>query len=213
MKLLIVEGTFDKSFFEALLSALKIKDVEVKTPGCNGKGNAIKLFTTSLKMAKSGDVERLALIIDSDFSDISSQGFRKTLNDVIDKVTVEGFTVKTSAAAYQNGILLEDKAYSAVAALWIMPDNKTDGYIEYLLFEALNAVKPDMATEAADIVEKIRNKEYPHHHEMKANLAVAMAMLDNPGRNISRLISKNILDYRNNPSLKKLTSFLSSFFK
>ncbi|MDR0719292.1 MAG: hypothetical protein LBF78_06615, partial [Treponema sp.] len=89
-KHLIVEGVFDKLFFDALLSALTINDVDVKTPNkngiaYNGKGNAVDLFASSLLNIHSGSIERLALVVDSDFSDISLQGFRNTLNRIIEK--------------------------------------------------------------------------------------------------------------------------------
>jgi hypothetical protein len=217
-KHLIVEGIFDKLFFDILLSSLTINDVDVKTPNkngiaYNGKGNAIDLFASSLLNIYSGSVERLALIIDSDFSDISSQGFRNTLNVIIDKARSKGFDIKTLPTNYKNGILLKSDSCGFDVALWIMPNNKSDGYIEYLLFDALNEVKSNITSEATSIIAKTKVKEYPSHHEMKARLAIAMAMLENPGRNISHLIDKNILDYKNNPSLKNIITFLSTYFK
>ena len=217
-KQLIVEGVFDKLFFDALLQALGINNVDVITPqkngiAYNGKGNAIDLFTTILLNVQSGSIEKLALIIDSDFSEISSQGFRNTLNILIEKIRHRGFDIKTQPANYRDGILFKNDSCELDVALWIMPDNKMDGYLEYLLFDALNAVKPNITSEATDIISRIKTKEYPAHHEMKAKLAIAMAMLENPGRNISHLIGKNILDYRNNKSLKTFTTFLCGYFE
>jgi hypothetical protein len=217
-KLLIVEGHFDKLFFDALLPALNIHDVDVKTPNkngvaYNGKGNAINLFAASLLNIRSGSIEKLALIIDSDFSTISSQGFRNTLNAVIERTSAKKFEIKTSPTSYQSGILFKNDSSGIDAALWIMPNNKEDGYIEYFLFDALSNVKSDITSEAANIIAKMKAKEYPVHHETKAKLAVAMAMLENPGRNISHLIEKDILDCKNNPFLKRFTTFLSTYFK
>jgi hypothetical protein len=217
-KYLIVEGVYDKLFLDALLSALGIKDVDIKTPqnngiAYNGKFNAIDLFVTMLLSIPSGSIERLALIIDSDFSEISSQGFRNTLDTVIKKTRTKGFDIKTQATDYHNGILFKNDAYKLDVALWIMPDNKIDGYFEYLLFNALSAVKTNITTEATEIISRIKTKEYPAHHEMKAKLAIAMAMLENPGRNISHLIDKNILDCGNNQYLKTFTTFLYGYFK
>jgi hypothetical protein len=216
-KQLIVEGVFDKLFFDALLSGLAIKDVDVKTPhrsgiAYNGKGNAIDLFVSSLLNILSGNIEKLALVIDADFADISSQGFRNTLDAVVKKTCCKGFDIKTMPTNYQNGIFLKNDACGLDAALWIMPNNNFDGYLEFLIFKALDMVKPNITFEAASIIAKIKTKEYPAHHEMKAKLAVAMAMLENPGRNISHLIEKNILDYRNNQYLKAFINFLCNYF-
>ena len=217
-KYLIVEGVYDKIFFEALLLALGVNDVEIKTPinnglSYNGKGNAINLFVSSLLSIRSGSIKKLALIVDSDFSKISSQGFRNTLDAVIAKTRAKGFDIKTQPVNYKDGILLKNDSCELDAALWIMPDNKMDGYIEYLLFDALSLVKTDITSEATSIIEKSKTKEYPAHHEMKAKLAIAMAMLENPGRNISHLINKNILNYKDNKLLNYFTNFLFDYFK
>jgi hypothetical protein len=217
VKNLVVEGVFDKLFFDALFAGLGINDVEVKTPrndglSYNGKGNAIDLFASSLLNVHSGSIKKLALIIDSDFSELSSEGFHNTLSKVIEKTRNKKFEIKTQPANYKNGILLRNDSCGLDVALWIMPDNKKDGYLEYLLFNALKTVKTDITNEATNIIEKIKTKEYPAHHEMKAMLAVAMAMLENPGRNISHLINKDILDYKNNPYLRTFITFLCDYF-
>ncbi|MDR0965413.1 MAG: hypothetical protein LBM75_02715 [Myxococcales bacterium] len=93
-----------------------------------------------------------------------------------------------------------------------MPNNKSDGYLENLLFDALKLEKPELASESEDIVLKFKNKAYPPHHETKAKLAIAMAMLENPGRNISHLIEKDILNHNTNDILGNFISFLKSYF-
>jgi len=217
-KYLIVEGVYDKLFFDALLPAIDINDVDVKIPNkngiaYNGKGNAIDLFESMLLNIQSGNTEKLALVIDSDFTKISSQGFRNTLDKLIEKTNKKGYDIKTQPVDYHKGILFKKDACEFDVALWIMPDNKMDGYLEYLLFNALNMTKTNITSEATNIISKIKNKEYPAHHEMKAKLAIAMAMLENPGRNISHLINKNILDYKNNHYLKAFITFLCDYFR
>jgi len=217
-KYLTVEGIYDKTFYDSLLPKLGINDVEVIIPNnsgiaYNGKGNAIDLFASSLLSLCSGSINKLALIIDSDFSEISSEGFNNTLKAVIKKTYGKGFDLKTTPANYNNGIKLKNDSCEQNAALWIMPDNKSDGYLEYLLFNALNLVKNSITSEVKNIIGKIKTKEYPVHHEMKAMLAIAMAMFENPGRNISHLIDKDILDYKNNESLRIFITFLCDYFR
>lgn len=216
-KYLVVEGIFDKAFYDALLPAIGIRNVDVKTPNdsgiaYNGKGNAIDLFATILLSLQSDSAAKLAIIVDADFTDIHSQGFRSTLNNLLEKSKSKGFNLKTKPGNYQNGILLKSDKCKNDAAVWIMPDNKKDGYLEYLLFDALDAVKNDITSEAISIISKMKHSEYPAHHEMKAKLAVAMAMLENPGRNISHLIGKNIIKYDDNQYLKNLKTFLCNYF-
>jgi hypothetical protein len=217
-KKLIVEGYFDKLFLDILLQSMKLKDVEVKTPQKNGimhggKGNAISVFVSALKLLNDGSIEKLALIVDADFSNISSQGFRKTFDEISVKVNSEGFDIKTASSKFKNGIYYKKESIGVDVAVWIMPNNGLDGYLEYLLFDAFKVTKPQIVSEAEKIIDRLQNKEYPPHHEMKAKLAISMAMLENPGRNISHLVEKNILNYSHNPVLQDFVDFLKNYFQ
>jgi hypothetical protein len=217
-KQLIVEGYFDKMFMDSLLKSSGIKDVDVKMPQAigtqyGGKGNAINVFASALNLLNDGSLEKIALVIDADFVDISSQGFRNTLQTIKDKTSVKGFNIKTQPVNYRNGIYFKKDSLDVDVAIWIMPDNHLDGYIEYLLFEALKTTKTSIICEMEGIISGMKNKEYPKHHEMKAKLAIAMAMLENPGRNITHLVEKDILNHNHNPVLKNFINFLEYYFK
>jgi hypothetical protein len=217
-KQIFVEGYFDKLFLESLLHSLNLKDIEVKMPqmtgvSYGGKGNAISVFSSALNLLNDGSIENLALIVDADFTAISSQGFSNTLQAIKDKVEIKGFRLTKSSKNYETGLFFRNDSLKVDIAVWIMPNNGFDGYLEYLLFNALKITKSLIAADAIKISSALRNKEYPEHHEMKAELAIAMAMLENPGRNISHLIEKDILNYNNNPVLKNFTDFLKQFYK
>jgi hypothetical protein len=217
-KQLIVEGYFDKLFFGALLRSMGVDDVDVKMPqsagaSYGGKGNAISVFYSALGLLNDGSIENLALIVDADFVEISSQGFRNTLKEINKQLDIKDFKLKTMAAKYKNGLIYRKDSLGIDVAVWIMPDNSSDGYLEYMLFNALHEKRSLIATEATTIVSGLKNKEYAPHHERKAKLAVAMAMLENPGRNISHLIESDILDHNNNSILKDFIEFLKQFYK
>ncbi|MDR1231963.1 MAG: hypothetical protein LBK61_11270 [Spirochaetaceae bacterium] len=217
-KRLIVEGYFDKLFQDALLRSLGMSDIEVTIPQTSGspyggKGNAINLFASATHLLYDGSLEKLALIVDADFENISSQGFGKTLENIEEKVNAKGFEKQTKPVNYKTGIYFTKESPKVKIAAWIMPNNSINGYLEYLLFEALKMTKSSITNETENIVSKIQNKEYPPHHEMKAKLAVAMAMMENPGRNISHLMEKDMLDCNNNIKLRDFIEFLSEYFE
>ncbi|MDR0965414.1 MAG: hypothetical protein LBM75_02720 [Myxococcales bacterium] len=128
--LLIVEGKFDKEFLENLLKRIGIS-VEIVTPqtssgaGYGGKGNAITLFISSLKRLEQGSLEKLALVIDADFSNIHTQGFQNTLKSLLDpkngKLKETGFDIRTKSNEYQSGLFFRNESLECDIALWIMP--------------------------------------------------------------------------------------------
>ena len=214
---LIVEGYFDKLFYSSLLPKIGRKDINITTPnrngtGYNGKHNAIDLCCKLIDQMLDGSIDKIGLIIDSDFNDISSQGFVNSLDYIKAKLSDKGFDIKTKPVKYNDGLHFYHSGLNKDIALWLMPDNKNDGYLEYLLFEALTETKSDLTAEAIQIISSLKNKEYPSHHECKAKLAIAMSMLDNPGRNITHLIEKDIVNLHANKKMDKLLNFLTTYF-
>ncbi|GHU58111.1 hypothetical protein FACS189444_1290 [Spirochaetia bacterium] len=135
------------------------------------------------------------------------------LADIKDKIGKKGFNLTTSPTNYKAGLFFRNSSLDVDIAVWIMPNNGLNGYLEYLLFDALKTTKSAICIDAEKIISTLKNSEYPKHHEMKAKLAVAMAILENPGRNISHLIEKDILDGKHNQVLKEFTNFLQQFYK
>jgi hypothetical protein len=59
---------------------LKIKDIKIISPQSfgfpyNGKGNAINLLKDLIKQFYDGRAEKIGIILDADFNNISKQGF------------------------------------------------------------------------------------------------------------------------------------------
>jgi len=93
-----------------------------------------------------------------------------------------------------------------------MPDNKNEGYLEYLLVEAIDSANKQSREEAGKICNELKNYTFPEHHRQKSLLAIFMAMQENPGRNITHLIEKNYIDFKNE-KMKKLISFITDYYK
>lgn len=216
-KYLIVEGKYDQNFFEKLLDFKKMKGVSIKCPrdlkgSYNGKGNCIDLLTGLVPSFHDGSMSKLGLIVDADFEKISSQGFGNTLKSISEKLKNFGYNIYTKPCNYSNGIIFSNSSGLPDIAIWIMPNNKNEGYIEYFLKDLIDDKLSDMIADAEKICSKMAHKKFSDHHLVKSEIAVFMAMQDNPGRNISHMIEKSLLDF-DKPQLKVFYSFLNKYFK
>lgn len=152
-KYLIVEGYYDFLFYTSLFDKLKIKDIKIIPPQSfgflyNGKGNAINLLKDLVRQLYDGRVEKIGIIVDADFKDISRQGFHNTLYDIKEKVKEDGYEPFTKPGDYHNGIILKSSKGLPDIAVWIMPDNKNEGYLEYLLLDGIDSANKQCLKEA-----------------------------------------------------------------
>jgi hypothetical protein len=226
-KLLVVEGYFDKLFFDALLQRLGIDDIdisectestipqtgEIKTYG--GKNKAIERFITALgRLQRTSGLQRLALIVDADFSDFPNlphEGYASVVQRIENQLKDKDYN--RSSTNHSKEIYFENSLSNRQVALWVMPNNQDDGYLEYLLFNALKEAEQELSLEAKKIADEIKNKRYSPQDQQKAMLAIAMAMLKDPGRDSSYLVKKGILNLNQNTVLKDLINFLQNYFK
>ncbi|MDM8523712.1 hypothetical protein QUF80_10100 [Desulfococcaceae bacterium HSG8] len=216
-KYLIVEGYYDFLFYTSLFNKLKIKDIKIIPPQSlgfryNGKGNTITLLKDLIKQFYDGSVEKIGIIVDADFKDISKQGFHNTLHDIKGKVEKYGYEPFTKPNDYHNGIILKSSKGLPDIAVWIMPDDKNEGYLEYLLLDVIDSSNKRSTEEAGKICNDLKNYSFPEHHRQKSFLAIFMAMQENPGRNITHLIEKDYIDFQNG-KMEKLINFIIDYYK
>ncbi len=214
---LVVEGTFDYNFFELLLNKCSIKNIKIIHPKSfggyyGGKGNAINILPNLIKQLQDKTADKIALIVDSDFISISRQGFHNTLDDVKEKIEPEGYELLTQSCNFNKGLIFKNTSDLPNIAVWIMPNNSSDGYLETLLFNSIKENEGDYLEEANRLYRSVNIKKYPHHHEYKAKLAFYMAIQDNPGRNISHIITNDFIDF-DYDQMKKFIDWLTNYFQ
>jgi len=215
-KYLIVEGYYDFLFYTSLFNKLNIKGIKIIPPQSfgfqyNGKGNSMGLLNDLVKQFYDGRVEKIGIIVDADFNTISKQGFHNTLRAIHEKVAEYGYEPFTKPNEFYNGIILRSSKGLPDIAVWIMPNNKNEGYLEYLLTEIINSDYKSSIEEAEDICGKLKNYTFPAHHRQKSFLAIFMAMQENPGRNITHLIEKDYIDFKNE-KIEKLINFITNYY-
>lgn len=214
---LVVEGTFDYNFFELLLKKCSIKNITIVHPKSlggyyGGKGNAINILPDLIKQLDDETADKLALIVDSDFISISKQGFHNTLDEVKEKIAPNGYELLTQSCNFNKGLIFKSSSDLPDIAVWIMPNNSLDGYLETLLFKSLKENEGEYLEEANRLYRSVRIKKYPNHHESKAKLALYMAIQDNPGRNISHIIINDFIDF-DSDQMKKFIDWLTNYFQ
>lgn len=153
VRYLVVEGVFDCNFFTSLLGKYSINGIKIAHPQhfgakYNGKGNAIDLFLDLIKQFPDGRSDKIALIVDSDFILISKQGFRNTLDFIKQKIESEGYELFTPSCNYNKGLIFKNTKGLPDIAVWIMPNNSSDGYLETLLLDSLKEEDDEYFTES-----------------------------------------------------------------
>ena len=214
---LVVEGTFDCNFFNLLLNKYSIRDVKIYPPkyfgaGYNGKGNAINVLPDLIKQFQDGRSDKIALIVDSDFISISKQGFNNTLGLIKQKIEPEGYELFTQSCNYNKGLIFKNTKGLPDIAVWIMPNNSSEGYLETLLLDSLKEREEQYFTETKRLYRSIKKRKFPDHHKCKAKLAFHMAIQENPGRNISHIITNDIIDF-DSGQIKMFIDWLKSYFQ
>lgn len=215
-KYLIVEGLYDKIFYKALFEKINLKKINVKSPQdfsipYDGKGNCINLLSDLVPQFNDGTIEKIALIVDSDFNEISAQGFSNTLRNIDQKLSSLGYNKSTQSCNHKDGIIYSNPRGLPPIAVWIMPDNQNEGYLEYFLKKAIHQDNIQILEESIEICNKMKTRKFSDHHLVKSQLAVFMAMQDNPGRNINHMLERSLIDL-DSTDMKKLCKFLKDYY-
>ena len=142
-RLLLVEGSNDKRFFEQFCQSIQL-DVEVRVApprevggDFNSKQGAIRHLSTLYKRLRTGDLARLALVLDADQT-LAGGGFVQTVAQVAAVLAPLGFdanpvSLATGGLVFQHGDGLAD------FGLWVMPDNGNDGILEDWISQTIAA--------------------------------------------------------------------------
>jgi hypothetical protein len=125
-KLLIVEGTHEVAFFEALMRARGIPSDPIQVLSLGGKTNLFRNIETLKLDAKFADVVTLAIVRDADISDHQhpATAAQRALQAVQGCLRNAGMAVPNTHAALASG--------RPSTAIFVMPDGRSDGSLESL---------------------------------------------------------------------------------
>lgn len=212
---LLVEGEADRGFFEALLREVQLKNVWVGPPSDfdasgNGKGNAIRLIPAMIDLfEQEGQLERLALVMDADYSDISGGGYKAT-RDKLDEIFGNKNYKRSAPGKNYNGLLYVRKEYPSVP-VWIMPNNRDDGYLEKLISSSVVSSDASLFNAAVRAVNSIHAPKFPPYHKAKAEVATCLAWQETPGEPLRSAVGNKLLNLNTSP-LANLCDWLKMAF-
>lgn len=218
MRLLLVEGESDKSFFEELCRSLELRaSVRVAPPrevqgAHNSKEGVLKLLPVLLKQLQDGLMERIAVVVDADFEHDSGLGYRRTLERFEAIVGPFGFSL-AKRPPQQKGIVFTNSDGLADLGLWVMPDNRRDGCLEDFLQGCVCQDELSLFERAQAAVRSLpQPRKFKDPQVTKAELATWLAWQRSPGRGLYYAMQEGLMDVAGQP-FTGLTDWLRLIFR
>lgn len=157
-RVLLVEGTTDKYFFEVLLQQNGLNRVEVFPPKDSGaRGDGVNnLLATAipkhLQEIERGAIERLGIVADAD------NNFQQRYQDIVDQLQIFGFTPTNNTQNNKGFIFQRDDAPTLRIGVWIMPDCANTGALEKLLLDTIeDSERLALLQQAQANIEQVKN--------------------------------------------------------
>lgn len=227
-KILLVEGNNDRAFFKAFCKTLGLTDVEIpeitivtpKDRGSqrNGWTNLVDHLPTEIKRLRSGDIDKLAIVIDADFSPDNNGGVTSRRNLIAHKINdflqyqKYGLYEIAEQPNYQKGDIFKHSNGLPDIGLWIMPDHQNDGMIENLI-EQMISTNTEQQSLLAHVDLSINNlpaKLFSDIHLSKARIYTWRAWQKEPGIRLPDALSENLLTLE---AAANFSNWLISVFK
>lgn len=196
--LILVEGENDKVLFSRICAKYKINTrIKVGTPldltgnvvgAFNSKQGVINALDTILKMLEdeSALIQKLAIIVDSDYNDSNKGGVRNTLEQIKIISNDHGYSKIHKFNKDNNGIIIphNDENMNPLY-IWVMPNNKDDGTVEDWIKSKILPSENELFSHACSIVSQLKNKKFTDNSVVKAEIATWLAWQNQPGRTVS----------------------------
>lgn len=199
-RLLLVEGSNDRSFFEQFCQSIQLDvDVRVAPPRevggtHNSKQGAINHLATLYKRLRTGDLSHLAVVLDADQS-AAGGGFSQTVSQVAAVLAPLGFDAGPLALA-EGGLVFQHNDGLANLGLWVMPDNANDGILEDWIARTITDEGEHRALfeHAVQVVADLPVRKFNPPKLKKAEVASWLAWQDRPGEGLFYPVKAGLLD-------------------
>lgn len=210
--LIIVEGANDKALFSRICAKYKINTkIQVGTPSdlignmtgtFNSKQGVINALDTILRMLEdeSSAIQKLAIIVDSDYDDRNKGGVRNTLEQIKSISNKHGYSKTHKFNNDNKGIIIpHDDACMNPLYIWIMPNNKDEGTVEDWIKSKILPSEEKLFSHACDIVSHLKIKKFTQNSVVKAEIATWLAWQNQPGRTVSYTLKEDqeLIDVKN----------------
>lgn len=212
---LIVEGEADREFFSALCRELGVRDIWIGPPrelgqGGNGKHNAFQALKDALTDIETGHVTHLGIVVDADFTATGTKnGLAAARNEIDTIASSYGYSLAKSDST--KGLFYSHSKGLPQIGAWIMPDNKSDGYLEQFCLESAAPSEAALVASAKQAVTRLTNQKFPPHKKVKAEVSTWLAWQTEPGQGLNSLIGGKLID-TTRASYQNLSTWLTTVF-
>lgn len=202
--ILLVEGKSDEVFFGALYKTLGLSaKVQVAPPlevggSSNNKEGALNHLPVLLNQLPDGQLERLGVIVDADYSAAGGLGYQRTVDRVSEIVLKSGFS-RPKPIGKSGGLAFSSADGFHDFGLWVMPDNHNDGMLEDWIKSSIVQSESPLLTQAQQAVGALKEPKFKQLHLSKAEVATWLAWQRNPGRGFESAVTELLLDRQARP--------------
>ena len=198
---LLVEGNDDQDFFKAYCELIGIANVMVIPPKTldtstgDGWTNLIRNLPILLSQIKDGNVDKLGIILDSDYPPNNNGGFDKKFHLVADKLTTFGYIIQDKPRHKLGEIFTHPDGLPSVG-LWIMPDHQSNGMLEGFVENMVSdAAQISLLKHAEKSIDNLPTKLFDKAlHLTKAKIFTWRAWQKRPGIPLNKALQDGILD-------------------
>lgn len=214
---LLVEGESDRGFFEGVckLWVVDVQPVPVLTPRDSGHRRDSKqaafdvLEKTYLPQLADGQIERLAIVVDSDQHD-NGGGFARTLDQLTQRLTPAGYQQRAGSGA--GGLLFGHSDGLKDLGAWLMPNNADDGMLEDWIQLNLHPGEAVLMRHVKDSIDQIPGvPKFKKLWRSKAEVATWLAWQAEPDHGLWQAAKPDLLD-DTAPQLQALKTWLMQVF-
>ena len=202
--ILLVEGKSDEVFFSALYKTLGLSaKVQVAPPlevggSSNNKEGVLNHLPVLLNQLPDGQLERLGVIVDADYSAAGGLGYQRTVDRVSEIVLKSGFS-RPKPIGKSGGLAFSSADGFHDFGLWVMPDNHNDGMLEDWIKSSIVQSESPLLTQAKQAVGALKEPKFKQLHLSKAEVATWLAWQRNPGRGFDSAVAELLLDRQAKP--------------
>ena len=200
-KILIVEGFNDESFFSKFCVyhgydvSVKIKvnkPSSLSAIALDNKQGVLALVQIYIKLLDNGGVEKLGIIVDSDYANTGG-GVTRTLDQIHGKIREYGYSDKPKQLPDTSYYFERDDKVTGLH-VWIMPDNLSEGYLEHWITSNINDVEREYFNKIDSLIDGFSEKKIKQIQMAKAKVQVWLACQDKPSQDMRGIIQSKYLD-------------------
>jgi hypothetical protein len=173
-----------------------------------GGGGYDETKDSFIESLNTADLANVGLIVDADFKSIQKR-FDEIKKAISQKLGID-------LSKYQlntEGVIIEEEGFPKIG-IWIMPDNKNDGYLEYFI-EQLIDNQDVILTEAKEAVDNLMLKEHCRFTAFKKQKAIVhswLAWQKSPGLPFGSALEAGYLNH-NTESINPFLNWIKNTFE